>query len=371
MMRRKSLAKIRLLITAASSLLCLIGLLLYQVGCKALPARDLRARLAEAKPTLSWPPPPNPPRIVFLKSFYGPGDFGIEKNVFERLGEALFGGSTVSLLRPVSVATDKYGSLYIVDAGAQLIHVYDNRAFKYYTFGKIKTAPYRLESPVSAVVDDKGFIYVSDSVLRKVFKFDSSGKNVSEFGGPDTFLRPTGLALSRDGNSLYVVDTLRHKIFLFDLAGGEITSFGQNGSEPGAFNFPTFLTLAQSGDLIVSDSLNFRIQVLEPDGTPKSSFGQVGDGTGDFARPKGLAVDSEGHIYVADSDYDNIQVFDTAGNLLLVIGANGIADGEFVLPVGLSVDANDYIYVADSHNQRIQVFRYLKGESPVARAVEP
>jgi DNA-binding beta-propeller fold protein YncE len=292
-----------------------------------------------------------------VRSIAGPSDIGIRKSWFRRAVDNLLGKeeSEERILTPYGVfARDE--RIYVTDPGAGVVHIFDMREERYFQIKEAKDE--ELISPIGIAVEGNGEIYLSDSVLQRVFVFDREGKYLREIGTPQTLVRPAGIALSEE--RLYVVDTHGHQVLTFSKNTGELLSrFGRNGSAQGEFNYPTNIFI-KDGLLYIMDSMNFRVQIFGKDGNFISTFGKLGDGSGDFSKPKGIAVDSEGHIYVADAHFDTVQIFDREGRLLLVFGATGRERGDMVLPAGIFIDARDMVYVADSFNNRVQVFQYLK-----------
>ena len=347
-----------------------------------------------------WPLPPDPPRVAYVTAFEARPDVGIRKGFFQWLKEKATGPQQEPrMLRPTGVFADGNGKVYVTDTGVQVVHIFDfaRKDYRQVFWLRRKTdqgwqvepPSGRLLSPIGVVVDARGRIYVSDSLLRKVYLFDPQGAWLGAL--PETFQRPTGLALDPQRQRLYVVDTGAHRIVVFQQTGEaappkkrfrwfgrkqvrvgmpqweKIREIGHRGTAPGEFNFPTQIALDSEGRLYVTDSLNFRIQILNPEGKVLHFFGRPGNVLGTFSKPKGIAVDPEGHIYVVDSLYDTIQIFDRKGNLLMHFGSHGAGPGGFWLPIGIYIDANQYIYVADTYNQRVQVFRYLGKEAQAAR----
>jgi len=305
----------------------------------------------------AWPPPPQQARIKYLKSIASPSDMGTRHSLIQKIVDSVFGESTTSdrLLRPygIFVSSDR---IYVTDPGLHLLHIFDLDKNLYINISRAGNDD--LISPIGVAVNRKGDIYLSDSMLKKVIVFDANGKYLNTIGRPDSFFRPTGIAL--DEERIYIVDTYAHCVLVFDNKGRFLFSFGQNGGRKGEFNYPTNIFIGSDGLLYITDSMNFRIQIFDRDGNFRSSFGKLGDGTGYFAKPKGVAVDSEGNIYVADAEFDTIQIFDRDGALLLNFGSTGTDSGQMILPSGLFIDKKDRIYVADSYNHRVQIFQFLK-----------
>ncbi len=294
-----------------------------------------------------WPPPPEKARIEYVKSVERPEDLGIEKSLWEKIKDFIFGKKKQTrLLKPSGVyASDQM--LVVADQGTRSVFIFDLEKKEIHIAGGFS-------SPIDIAVDTEGKIYVSDSVLGRVFVLSSEGKRIGTVG--DRILtRPTGIALDKKRKVLYVVDTLQNKIFVFNLKGDKISEIKGN------FNRPTYLSLDNEGNLYISDSLNAKVRILSPEGKELFSFGKRGTTIGTFANPRGIAVDKEGHIYVADSLLSAVQIFDRKGRLLLVVGRFGKREGEFAFPMDIFIKGKT-IYVADSYNARIVILRYLGGD---------
>jgi sugar lactone lactonase YvrE len=332
-------------------------ILITIAGCAAyeLETQHVEPGMHETGPV--WPSPPQTARIHYIRSISGPSDIGMKRSWVRKIMDATFGKdeTTEKLLRPYGVFADSE-RIYVTDPGNRLLHVFDMRERNYLEIRKADKEEFK--SPIGVASDTNGEIYLSDSVLKRVFIFDKEGKYLREIGS-DLFSRPAGIAI--DEERLYVVDTHGHKIFAFSKKGGSfLFSFGKNGTGNGEFNYPTNIFAGKDKFLYITDSMNFRVQIFDSNGNFISTFGKHGDGSGDFSKPKGIAVDSEGNIYVADAQFDAIQIFDKEGRLLLAFGDTGRGKGQLILPAGLFIDKQDKIYVADSYNNRIQIFQYLK-----------
>jgi len=301
-----------------------------------------------------WPPAPDEPRVIYVRSLRSPRDIGESPSFFKRLGHWITGenGESLSLQKPFGLALDELGNLCITDTGVNRIYYCDFTRKQWKTYDGVGKT--RFMSPV-AVARRSGIFYVADSQLGKVFAFRDDGKPVWEISAP--LIRPVGLAIIDD--ALAVVDSQAHAVFVFDLQGQPRFHFGQRGIGPGEFNFPTHIASDRQGHLLVTDSMNSRIQVFDFTGKFISAFGSNGDTSGHFGRPKGVAADTFGHIYVADALFDNLQVFDLSGQLLLNIGQSGNRPGEFGLPGGVAIGTDNQIYVADGYNHRVDVLKYV------------
>jgi DNA-binding beta-propeller fold protein YncE len=290
--------------------------------------------------------------IPSVREFTKPRSF-LSKLVVWVAGE---GEGRPEITRPYATTQDSIGRLLVADPGGKGVHLYDFEKHKYQFLKGPRGR--ELESPLDVACDTNDDIYVTDSIRRQIYIFNSKGKFLRSLGG-GSFLRPTGMVLDRAARRIYVTDTLRHQVLVLGFDGSLILAIGRRGSAPGEFNFPTSLTLA-GGNLYVVDAMNFRVQSFTPDGRFLNTFGKLGMQTGTLNRPKGIAVDSDGNIYVADALFETVQVFDADGRLLYYFGSTGAGQGQFQLPTGVFITNRNIVYVADSLNRRVQVFRYMR-----------
>lgn len=300
-----------------------------------------------------WPPPPDEPRLKWVAMYHDEYDVGaVKKSKFLDVISGV-GRSVAFISRPVSVAADKDGKIFVGDFH-QGIFVIDpaNKVLQRLATGvNFKQ--------LTGILADDHFLYVADSARAQILILDKEGQYISGIGRKGEMLRPTHMALSPDKKTMWVVDNEKHQVLGFDMMTKTLTKvIGKRGGEPGEFNYPVGIATLSNGDLVVGDFGNFRIQILNTNGKPLKWFGTPGDVSGSFFRLKGIAVDSEDHIYAADGAFANIQVFDRTGQLLTYIGENGPRKGQFSMPVGICFQGN-MLYVADQFNSRVQVIQYL------------
>lgn len=324
-----------------------IYILIFFVSSSFLYAKEVKK--------LVWPPPPDEARIEYVASIKDYKDFGIEKGFFSKAFDFLFGEEDRPLHSPFGTHADG-DRIYVTDIAYREVYVFDKKKNKVITIEGSKKEKFLY--PVDVITDKNGNIYISDSVMAKVFVFDEEG----DFSYNISFKelqRPVGLAISADGQKLYIVDALSSQIHVTTPKGKYLGAIGKKGNGDGEFNRPTFMDVGSDGKLYVSDSMNHRVQILDKDGNFISKFGQLGQEIGSFGSPRGISVDSEGNIYVSDTMFNNVQIFNQNGELLMVLGRYGDKKGEFSLPEDISINTNDEIYMTDVNNKRLQVFKLI------------
>jgi len=330
--------------------------LIFSSGCTLVATPVVQ--WVDPATSLQWPPPPDNPRIRYLRDFKGTADF--EKNSSSQKFLTWLTGDREKkfpFISPYGIAADGLGRVWVTDMGIRGVHQIDLAKEKVSYILSAGTTP--LSTPAGVAVDlERQRLYISDTTLAKIFLFDFEGSFLKEWDAPDNFGRPAGLAVDKSGK-LYVVDAQKNRLSIFSPEGEVLRTITSAALPDLTFNTPSNVAVNALGQIFVVDSLNFRIESFAAGGESLGTIGSVGDGPGYFARPRGIALDGEGHIYVADATFDNIQVFDNKGNLLIYFGQSGKKAGEFSLPAGMTFDQHNRLYVVDSFNQRLQLFEYL------------
>ena len=336
-------------ITTGTFLTLCAAAALVIAGCATPP------KAPEIKPV--WPGPPLPARIQFVRSIISDEDLGKDTTFSEHLLEFLAGNKPPPnrIGEPNGIAVSEDGNrVYIADTLQNCVFVFD---FETKAFAKIEGIP----QPVGIALDAQENVYVAAPSIKKVAKFDRTGKNIGEFTDP-SLERPTGLAIDNQNKRLYVVDTGTDKstmnsVKIFDLAGKLTGQIDTESAGPGAaFIYPTYAAVDAKGNLYVTDTFNGRVQQFDVNGKFVRTFGALGDAWGNFDKPKGVATDSFGNLYVVDSGWSNVQIFNPAGQVLLFFGGRNAAPGFLQNPSAIAIDKRNRIYVGDYFGHRVEVY---------------
>lgn len=332
----------------------------------AMLAQQPAASAKEADEVLVWPAPPAPPRIKWVAEYRNAFDVGAKKkrSFIDRLaGKA---EEVIWLQRPLSVAVDAQGVIFVGDFTQGIIGL-DPASKRIWAFSAISGSA--LPTPTGIAVDSK-LVYATSANNHQLVVFDKEGRQLGALGKVDGINRPVGVAVDEARDLLVVVNGDEHAIRLYNRALKHLKTIGGRGSEEGQFNFPSYVCILPGVGFAVSDTGNFRVQIFDFDGRFIRAFGKVGDMPGQFARPKGIAVDQDGQIYVVDGVFGNFQLFNQEGRILTHVGQGGVRRGQFQTPNGLAIGPDGGIYVADQINGRIQKFQYLP-EVKAAPAAPP
>jgi DNA-binding beta-propeller fold protein YncE len=309
---------------------------------------------------LVWPPPPQKPRIEFVRSISSDRDVHQDTTFTQKVLDFLGGVQPPAnyIVQPLGIAVSSDGQLvYVSDYEMNQVSVFD---FANRTFRKIP----HLARPAGLALDGEGNLYVVEQIKKQITVFNPQLKRIRTITDP-TVERPVGIAIDRQRGRIYLADTAFNKdpqftVKIFNMAGKLIGKLGHGrGNEPGQFMFPTFVALDREGNVYVTDSLNCRVEKFSPEGKYLRSFGGMGNAWGEFTRPKGVALDRFGNVYVVDSGWSNVQIFNQKGQILLFFGGRGPIPGMLKNPIPIAIDADDDIFVGDYLNHRIEEYKLI------------
>lgn len=325
---------------------------------------------------------PGPPLALFAGNLGG-------------IGNADGPRADASFWRPVGIAADNVGNIYVTDSGTHLIRKISAEGIVSTLTGKLSDgsddgvgSEAQFNAPYGIATDGSGNVYVSELWPSTIRKITPAGVVSTLAGTPfvtgssdgvgaeASFRVPRGLATDRDGN-VYVADSLNHTIRRITPEGRVSTLAGAPGvagSTDGAgadarFNGPYGVATDGRGRVYVTDRLNFTLRGIGADGTVTSLAGAVAisgsaDGIGTEARffhSEGIAADGFGNLLVADTGNSIIRKVASSGVVSTLAGTRspGYADGigaaaRFSSPTGVAVDSLGNAYVADTDSSTIR-----------------
>ena len=235
-----------------------------------------------------------------------------------------------------ALSVTRSGSLLATARKNEEMCIFDGKSRLLKTF-RVKDAGSYLEG-VAELSD--GNIAVSD-YQKRITVYTPNGELVRKFGS-DKLEGSDGLAVNNKG-LLFVADYGGHKVCVFSENGEFQYSFGSKGSQPGEFNRPEQICIAQDGLVYVSDRDNNRVQVFQQDGRFVQQFGD-----NVLIAPTGLALTKDSHIVVASHYSDKLSIFTPSGECVHEVKDVGLKS-----PYGVAIDDNGFIFVADCGNSRI------------------
>ncbi|HEY5603445.1 MAG TPA: 6-bladed beta-propeller [Gammaproteobacteria bacterium] len=252
----------------------------------------------------------------------------------------------IQFLTPVAVGgVDNY--LYVADSGLRIVFRYDLVNNTIETLGNAGTQ-FAGEMGNMYVARDRSF-YIADPAGKQVLHFDELGNLIAAFQDLANLSRPLDVIYDETTGDLLVADGAFSHIVVFNKSGRAIRTIGQRGTGPGRFRAITAMTMSDDG-LYVLDRLELPVQVITITGDYKYAFGES-----HHSFPSAIAVNADGVVYVADKSDNAIRIYQDA-ELLSVFGGTGSAPGRFREITSMWIN-NDLLYIADSMNRRVQVLR--------------
>ncbi len=291
------------------------------------------------------------------------------------------------------IAVDKAGVVYIADSSNRRVRrvtpdgtittVAGNGVQGFSGDGGLATEA-MLGRPVDVAVDAAGNLYIADSVNQRIRRVDTNGfittiagnglAGYSGDGGLATHASmqfPVGLTVDQLGN-VYFADGNNNRIrkvsasgVITTVAGGGTGRFSGDGGTAiaAALDVPEDVAIDSAGNLYIADAGNNRVRRVDSTGTITTIAGTGEDGfSGDDGSglqamlnfPWGLALDASGNVYVADRVNNRIRRITVASTTAppsiesnaVVNGASftanqAVAPGAIVSIFGTNLSAND------------------------------
>ena len=320
---------------------------------------------------------------------------------FAGSGERGFGGdggpaTGAQLNRPIGVAVDKVGNVFVADDGNRRVRKID-RSGVITTFagtgqccseGDRGAATKAALSARGVAADGKGNVYVPDAWAR-VRRIDQSGvittfagtgeSPFSESGGralEASLLRPDGVAALPSGDVVFID---WHRLWRVDSAGtisrfaGRRPDFSGDGGPAVEADLrdPRRLATDAAGNVYVADRGNYRIRKIDTSGVISTVAGNgqrgySGDGgpaaQARLERTCEIVADAVGNVYLAAWDGYRIRKIDTGGRISTIAGTGqrgSAGDGGPAVRAqlrnpcrGIAVDDQGNVYVSGGRRIR-------------------
>lgn len=300
-------------------------------------------------------------------------------------------GTSASFNRPVDLAIDSNGDLFVVDQGNDRIRKVTQEGMVSSLAGSSKGfndgtgSDAKFNAPISIALDKNNNLLLVDVGNYRIRKITPSGM-VSTFMGstPGIFNDhhtearmgiSTSIAISSNGviyfsdygekgDSLSIIRRI-YKGGVINWLGGAF-GYKDGAGEDAQFWAPSSIVVDEDGNLYIADTKNHLIRKATSAGAVTTYAGSTkgyADGSSTeakFNEPEGLAIDSEGNLYVADAVNHKIRKIDPDRNISTLAGSTrGFMDGKlleakFSLPTAVVIDKEGHLYVTDLGNNCIR-----------------
>ena len=261
---------------------------------------------------------------------------------------------------PVRAAIGPGGKIYVSDSAANAVFIYDSQLT---VIGELKN----LDKPLGVAVDEQGSIYVGNNGRDNIEVYNRSGKLLRSIGNGN-ILMPNDMIMDRD-NKLYVVDSNSNVLKVYNASTGDLLStIGGPGDGAGQFNFPVALAIVKNAgggkELHVADQGHAKIQVFNLSGNFIRSYGEMlispNNWQGKFKRLQSIKVDALGRIHALDSYTHNVQILNAAnGQYIDSYGSFGNADVNLNVPLDILINNKSQVLLADAGKHRVSILNTL------------
>jgi len=218
--------------------------------------------------------------------------------------------------KPVGLAIEKSGKLYVASSGANRILVFDFKTGKLLKqIGKPGRLQGEFNTPMDIDLRDDGTLAVADFGNKRVQILDAEGNFQKEIyykeETPKKELRPLpprGVLWLPQGELVVTYPTF-NQVVCWDTNGNPVWRYGVMGSGKGELREPSFVIAAPSGNLLISDSKNNRIVEITAGGIFVKIHSGRGTSPGRLLSPRGMAINSEEILCVSDQGNNRISIF--------------------------------------------------------------
>jgi sugar lactone lactonase YvrE len=306
-------------------------------------------------------------------------------------------GSPVNgIIRAFHMTVDSAGNIYFSDLFDRRVRRIDHETGILSTVAGTGVGGYtgdgglatnaRIEEPDQIAVDNKGNLYISDTVYNVVRRVDGTTGVITTVYNKSV----KGIAVDNSDN-LYLTPSYSEGASVVQLnlrtgaltprAGsntggtGVILDSGDGGPAINAhFGAADRIALDASGNLFVADWINWNIRRIDSasglistiagDGY-KSYSGDNGAATSaQLNEPTGVAHDAANNLYIADSNNNRIRRIDSVTGIITTVAGTGIAgssgngglatSAQLKGPTHIAVDSVGNIYFADQYNGQVR-----------------
>lgn len=176
----------------------------------------------------------------------------------------LFIGRRGELSFPSGLAVDaKRGRLIVADKHAGLVRVFTLRGDALFQIGRSGT-PGDIRTPVGVALDPDGTIAVLDAGKNTVHLFDPEGGHTRTFpistGRQGPSVKPSGIAMDSAGR-ISVTDSVNNSVLIFERDGSFLQRWGGMGNRQDEFWSPAGIFIDARDTVYIADHMNGRVQV--------------------------------------------------------------------------------------------------------------
>ncbi|MCK5517429.1 MAG: NHL repeat-containing protein [Desulfobulbaceae bacterium] len=254
------------------------------------------------------------------------------------------------------------GKLYVSYQRLNLVDILDYDGTRLEYFDPYPKGPINI---VSLATDFWNNLYIVDARNRAILVFDSE-QSFQGFFPPKRFssaevnslMAPSAIAINR--NNIFVSDIGSSMAKAFLLSGDFVLAIPGTGKTERKPWHPIGISVTGDGRVLVSDLKNKNISVFNCIGNFAHFFAEP-EGEYQLQSPGGMAIDGDERVHVIDTGSQKVFVYDSYGRFLFTYGATGNGSLNLQSPMGIAIDKEKkLVFIADTGNHKIDVWSLKK-----------
>jgi len=268
-----------------------------------------------------------------------------------------------TLKAPASLAVDRRGAFYAIDAGNNRVIWFNRSLVPVRDYGGQGSAMGRFAEPRYLTVDADQNVWVSDFGRRRLVQCSEQLEFIGEIdlrddADPLRLGRPGGVLVTGFGE-IWVVDTDNDRIAVLDPLGQIDHFMGDFGYPGGPIRQATKLTSDGQDFIYVCDAGNRRIMVYDDRGGVVRKLDHPV-----LQSPHALAVDPFQRTWILERDSGKLHCFSREGEYLATVGpiVTGAAQ-PLSRPADLVFLLDGRVVVADTGHDRMLVCRLMSASN--------
>ena len=227
-------------------------------------------------------------------------------------------------------------------------------------FGLIFPQNYNLQNSIGKFKDassfymsPSGFLYITDSGTDEIYKLDTIGNVIKDFGGfgwgSGEFDNPVDIFAT--SLNVYVSDKNNNRVQRFDKDLNYISQLytKENDNKNERFGYPTSCATSNLGDLFILDTENKRILKFDLFGNFIMNFGGFDAGAYTLSNPIKFSISPNNFLFVLDGE--KIVVFDQYGNGISIFNSESEFRGINIIYNNLTVNTSSLVMTANLNSQ--------------------